>query len=110
MPTCQFIRTLIAARLAADVCNVPTVLVARTDAFGAKLLTSDIDERDREFVSRRENRRGYFRVNPSLDSAIARGLAYAPYADLIWFETSQPSIKEAQIFMKRFMQNIQISF
>jgi isocitrate lyase len=98
VPTSQFIRTLSAARLAADVCDVPTVLVARTDALSATLLTSDVDERDHEFLSGGRTAEGYFRVEGGLESAIARGLAYAPYADLIWCETSTPDLGEAREF------------
>ena len=98
VPTSQFIRTLAAARLAADVCDVPTVLVARTDALSATLVTSDVDERDHEFLSGERTPEGYFRVEGGLESAIARGLAYAPYADLIWCETSTPDLGEAREF------------
>lgn len=98
VPTAQFIKTLTAARLAADVLGVPTVLVARTDAFSAKLLTSDIDERDRLFMSGERTAEGFHRVSSGVDAAIARGLAYAPYADLIWWETSKPDLAEAQAF------------
>ena len=98
VPTSQFIRTLSAARLAADVCDVPTVLVARTDALSATLLTSDVDERDHEFITGERTPEGYFRVEGSIESAIARGLAYAPYADLIWCETSTPDLGEAREF------------
>jgi isocitrate lyase len=98
VPTQQFIRTLTAARLAADVCDVPTLIVARTDSLSANLLTSDVDERDRQFVTGERTREGYFVVESGLDSAIARGLAYAPYADLIWFETSTPDLGEAREF------------
>ena len=98
VPTSQFIRTLSAARLAADVCDVPAVIVARTDALSATLLTSDVDERDHEFVNGERTPEGYFRVEGGLDSAIARGLAYAPYADLIWCETSTPDLGEAREF------------
>jgi isocitrate lyase len=98
VPTQQFIRTLVAARLAADVCGVPTVLIARTDANAAKLLTSDIDDRDKEFVTGERTAEGFFRVRSGLESAIARGLAYAPYADLVWCETSTPDLKEAKRF------------
>jgi isocitrate lyase len=98
VPTSQFIRTLIAARLAADVLDVPTVLVARTDALSATLLTSDVDETDAEFITGERTPEGFFRVRPGLDAAIARSLAYAPYADLIWFETSTPDIGEAREF------------
>jgi isocitrate lyase len=98
VPTSQFIRTLVAARLAADVCDVPTVLVARTDALSATLLTSDVDERDHAFITGERTPEGYFRVEGTLESAIARGLAYAPYADLIWCETSTPDLGEAREF------------
>jgi isocitrate lyase len=98
VPTSQFIRTLAAARLAADVCGVPTILVARTDAQSATLLTSDVDERDHAFLTGERTPEGYFRVEGGLESAIARGLAYAPYADLIWCETSTPDLEEARTF------------
>src|SRR5687768_4023142 len=98
VPTSQFERTLIAARLAADVLGVPAVLVARTDADSAALLTSDVDERDRPFLTGERTAEGYFRVHSGLDAAIARGLAYAPYADLIWCETSTPDLDEARRF------------
>jgi isocitrate/methylisocitrate lyase len=98
VPTSQFVRTLTAARLAADVCDVPTILVARTDALSATLITSDVDERDHEFLTGERTPEGYFFVQPGLESSIARGLAYAPYADLIWFETSTPDMQEAADF------------
>ena len=98
IPTSAFVRTLVAARLAADVLDVPTVLVARTDADSAKLLTSDIDPQDRKFCTGERTPEGFFRVNAGVKSAIARGLAYAPYADLIWCETSTPDLKEAKEF------------
>jgi isocitrate lyase len=98
VPTSQFLRTLAAARLAADVCGVPTVLVARTDALSATLLTSDIDEADAEFVTGERTPEGFFRIHAGLESAVARALAYAPYADLIWFETSTPDLGEAREF------------
>ncbi len=98
VPTGQFIRILNAARLAADVLDVPTLLIARTDALNATLLTSDIDERDRPFLTGERTREGYFVVRGGLESAIARSLAYAPYADLLWFETSRPDLEEAQRF------------
>jgi isocitrate lyase len=101
VPTAQFVRTLAAARLAADVCGVPTILVARTDALSATLLTSDVDERDHEFISGERTPEGYFRVEGGIESAIARGLAYAPYADLIWCETSTPDLGEAREFAER---------
>jgi len=98
VPTSQFVRTLNAARLAADVLDVSTVLVARTDALSAALLTSDIDEYDRDFVTGDRTAEGFFRVRDGIDAAISRGLAYAPYADLIWFETSTPDMGEAREF------------
>ena len=98
VPTSQFVRTLNAARLAADVLDVPTILVARTDALSAALLTSDIDEYDREFVTGERTAEGFFRIRDGLDAAISRGLAYAPYADLVWFETSTPDLGEAREF------------
>ena len=98
VPTAQHIRTLVAARLAADVLDVPTVIIARTDALSATLLTSDIDERDRPYTSGNRTTEGYYRVSGGIKSAIARGVAYAPYADLIWCETSTPDLKEAKQF------------
>jgi isocitrate lyase len=98
VPTGQFVRSLVAARLAADVMGVPTLLIARTDANSAKLLTSDVDPRDREFVTGERTPEGFFRIRGGLDCAIARGLAYAPYADLIWCETSTPDLAEARRF------------
>src|SRR5213592_3464314 len=95
VPTAQFVRTLNAARLAADVLGVPSVVVARTDALSAALLTSDADEHDREFVTGERTAEGFYRVRDGIDAAISRGLAYAPYADLIWFETSTPDLAEA---------------
>ncbi|HJS56849.1 MAG TPA: isocitrate lyase [Vicinamibacteria bacterium] len=99
VPTGQFIRTLVAARLAADVMGVPTVLVARTDAQSAKLLLSDADPRDHEFIERGgRTAEGFFRMRGGLDCAIARALAYAPYADLLWCETSTPDLADARRF------------
>jgi isocitrate lyase len=98
IPTAAFIRTLNAARLAADVLDVPTLLVARTDARSATLLTSDVDERDRRFTTGGRTAEGYFVVRSGLDAAIARALAYAPYADLLWCETSTPDLDEARAF------------
>jgi isocitrate lyase len=98
IPTSHFIRTLVAARLAADVCGVPALVVARTDANSAKLLTSDVDPRDRAFCTGPRTAEGYFRITGGLDMAIARGLAYAPYADLLWCETSTPDLDEARRF------------
>jgi isocitrate lyase len=100
VPTAQFVRTLNAARLAADVLDVPTVLVARTDALSAALLTSDIDEYDRDFVTGERTGEGFYRVRDGIDAAISRGLAYAPYADLVWFETSTPDLGEARDFAR----------
>ncbi len=98
VPTSQFIRTLNAARLAADVLDVPTVLFARTDAEAATLLTSDVDPRDREFTTGERTDEGYFHVRSGLEAAIARALAYAPYADLLWCETKKPDLVEARRF------------
>jgi len=98
VPTSAFIRTLNAARLAADVCDVPTVLIARTDADAAGLITSDVDERDHAFLTGERTPEGFFVTRPGIEQAIARGLAYAPYADLIWCETSHPSLDEARRF------------
>ena len=98
VPTAQFIRTLNAARLASDVCDVPSILVARTDCLGATLLTSDIDERDREFTTGERTPEGYFAVRSGMEPTIARALAYAPYADLLWFETAKPDLDEARAF------------
>jgi isocitrate lyase len=96
--TGQFVRTLTAARLAADVGGVPTLLVARTDALDAVLLTSDVDERDQEFLTGERTAEGYFRVRNGLEAVVARCWAYAPYADLLWFETSKPDLGEAARF------------
>jgi isocitrate lyase len=98
VPTSQFVRTLNSARLAADVLDVPTVLVARTDALSANLLTSDVDDSDRVFATGERTAEGFFRVNDGIEAAIARGLAYAPYADLLWCETSTPDMGEAREF------------
>ena len=98
VPTSQFIRTLIGARLAADVLDIPTVIVARTDALSATLLTSDIDPRDREFIYGERTGEGYYRVKDGLEPVIARALAYAQYADVLWFETSKPDLEEAAAF------------
>src|SRR5438128_7175198 len=98
VPTSEFITKLVAARLAADVCGVETVLIARTDANSATLLTSDSDEYDRRFLTGERTAEGFFRVRDGVDAAIARALAYAPYADLLWFETSKPDLAEATKF------------
>jgi len=98
VPTGQFIRTLQAARLAADVAGVPTVLIARTDALAATLLTSDVDERDRPFLTGERTAEGYFRVRAGLEAPIARAIAYAAYADLLWCETSTPDLDQARRF------------
>jgi isocitrate lyase len=100
VPTQEAINKLTAARLAADVCNVPTVVIARTDAEGANLLTSDVDERDRPFIDAAKGRtsEGFFAVKAGLQAAIARGRAYAPYADLLWCETAKPDLEEAREF------------
>jgi len=98
VPTSEAVGKLAAARLAADVCNVPTFVVARTDADAANLLTSDIDEYDAPFITGERTSEGFFRVNAGLDQAIARGLAYAPLADLVWCETSVPDLEMAKKF------------
>jgi isocitrate lyase len=101
VPTQQHIRTLNAARLAADVCGVPTLIVARTDSLGANLLTSDVDPRDQEFSTGERSPEGFYYVRPGMDIALARALAYAPYADLIWCETSTPDLDEARSFAEQ---------
>lgn len=98
VPTQEAVAKLTAARLAADILGVPTVLLARTDALGATLLTSDVDPRDQKFLTGKRTPEGFFRVRASLDQAIARGLAYAPYADMLWFENSKPDLDEARRF------------
>ena len=106
VPTQEAINKLIAARLAADVCGVPTVLVARTDADAADLLTSDIDERDHKFVTGERTSEGFFQVKCGVEQGIDRGLSYAPYADLIWMETSNPDLDYA----RRFAEGIHAKF
>ena len=98
VPTGQFIRTLLAARLAADMLGVPTLVIARTDADAATLLTSDADERDHDFLTGERSPEGFYYVRAGIEAAIARGLAYAPYADLVWMETSTPDLGEAREF------------
>ena len=98
VPTSQMVRVLSAARLASDVLDVPTVIFARTDADAATLLTSDIDERDHPFLTGERTPEGYYRVRPGLDASIARALAYAPYADVLWCETKTPDLDEARTF------------
>ncbi|WP_139192859.1 isocitrate lyase [Anaerobacillus arseniciselenatis] len=98
IPTQTAIRNLTAARLAADVSGVPTLIIARTDADAADLITSDVDPYDHEFITGERTPEGFYRTKPGIDQAISRGLAYAPYADLIWCETSKPSLEEAKAF------------
>jgi isocitrate lyase len=98
VPTKQFERTLTAARLAADVADVPTLVIARTDALSASLLTSDVDERDRRYLTGERTAEGFFRVRDGMEAAVARGLAYAPFADILWCETSTPDLDEARTF------------
>ncbi len=98
VPTSQHVRTLKAARIAADVAAVPTLVIARTDSLGATLLTSDVDDADRPFVTGERTAEGFFHVRNGIDAAIARGVAYAPYSDLIWCETSTPDLDEAELF------------
>src|SRR2546423_53009 len=106
VPTLTAISHLLAARLAADVSNVPTLIVARTDANGAAFLTNNVDERDHAFLTGERTREGFYRVRAGLDQAIARGLSYAPYADMIWCETSEPNLSEAQ----RFAESVKDKF
>src|SRR2546423_546509 len=106
VPASSFIRTLTAARLAADVCNVPTILVARTDACSATLLTSDIDERDQPFLTGERTSEGFYMIRNGIELAIARAIAYAPYADLLWMETSTQDIDEA----RRFAEGVHAKF
>lgn len=98
VPTAQFLRTLNSARLAADVMGVPTLIMARTDAEAAQLITSDIDEYDAPFITGERTSEGFYRLKGGIEAAIARGIAYAPYADLIWCETSKPDLAEARKF------------
>jgi isocitrate lyase len=98
IPTQQAVRNLVAARFAADVMGVPTLVIARTDANAANLLTSDVDDRDKAFCTGERTVEGFYRVKPGLDQAISRGLAYAQYADMVWCETAEPSLEEAQRF------------
>ena len=98
LPTRESVQKLIAARLAADVCGVPTILVARTDALAARLLTSDVDPRDRRFVTGARTTEGFYEVRSGMEQAVSRGLAYAPFADLLWCETSTPDLGEAREF------------
>jgi len=102
IPTQQAIKHLLAARLAADICDVPTILLARTDANAANLLTSDVDERDKPFITGERTVEGFYRVRAGIDHAIARAVSYAPYADLLWCETSEPNLSEA----KRFAEGV----
>lgn len=106
VPTGEAIQKLIAARLAADVCGTPTVIIARTDANSATLLTSDIDERDHPFLTDARTAEGYFTVRNGLESAIQRAISYAPYSDMLWCETSEPNLKEA----RRFAEGVYASF
>jgi isocitrate lyase len=101
VPTSQFIRTLVAARFAADVMGTPTLLMARTDAESANLITSDVDPRDQQFVTGERTPEGFYKIRHGLESAIERGLSYAPYADLLWFETATPNIEEAREFSEK---------
>jgi len=98
LPTQESVQKLTAARFAADVQGVPTLLIARTDALAADLLTSDVDPRDQQFVTGERTVEGFYRVRPGMDQALSRAQAYAPYVDLVWFETSKPDLKEAQVF------------
>jgi isocitrate lyase len=106
VPTQQAVRHLVAARLAADVLEVPTIVIARTDASAAKLITSDVDPADHPFITGERTAEGFFVTRSGMDACIARGLAYAPYADLVWMETSEPNLDEAQ----RFAESIRSAF
>lgn len=106
VPTATAIRNLIAARLAADISDVPTILIARTDAGSAALLTSDVDQRDHEFLTGKRTSEGFFHLRAGIEQAIARALSYAPFADMLWFETSKPDIDEA----KKFAEGIHAKF
>ena len=105
IPTQHAVLHLIAARLATDICDVPTVLIARTDAHAADLLTSDVDERDQPFLTGERTAEGFFRVRSGIDQAIARAVAYAPYVDLVWCETSEPNLSEARQFAEGVHQH-----
>src|SRR5947209_8626407 len=98
VPTHQFVKTLIAARLAADVVGVPTYLIARTDAMGARLLSNDADRRDLPYITGERTPEGFYRIKPGLEAAIARGISYASYADILWCETPTPDLDEARRF------------
>jgi isocitrate lyase len=102
IPTQHAIKHLVAARLAADICDVPTILLARTDANAANLLTSDVDERDKPFITGERSAEGFYRVRAGIDQAIARAVSYAPYVDMLWCETSEPKLSEA----KRFAEGV----
>jgi isocitrate lyase len=106
VPTMEFIQKLVAARLASDIMGVPTIIIARTDANGAHLITSDIDPSDQPFLTGERTVEGYYKMRGGLDAAIARGLSYAPYADMIWCETSSPNLEEA----KKFAEGIHAKF
>ncbi len=105
VPTQEAINKLIAARLAADVSNVPTLLIARTDANAADLLTSDVDGRDKEFVTGERTSEGFYKTKAGINQAVSRGLAYAPYSDLLWCETAKPNLEEAKIFAEAIKKN-----
>ncbi|WP_022884505.1 isocitrate lyase [Glaciibacter superstes] len=105
VPTGQHIRTLNAARLAADVAGVPSLVIARTDSLAATLITSDIDERDREFLTGERTAEGFYEVRNGIEPVIARGLAYAPYADLLWVESAEPDLELARAFADRIHQD-----
>jgi len=106
VPTREAVSKLIAARLAADVLGVPTVLIARTDAEAADLITSDIDDNDKPFCTGERTVEGFFRTKPGLEQAVSRGLAYAPYADMIWCETGKPDL----VYAKKFAEAIHAKF
>ena len=106
IPTSEAIKKLVAARLAADICGVPTLLIGRTDANSATLLANDIDERDRVFVTGKRTAEGFYTVRHGIEPAIGRALAYAPYVDILWCETSEPNLEEA----RRFAEAVHVSY
>ena len=104
IPSAEFVKKLIAARLAADVCSVPTLIIARTDALSAKYIANDIDPQDAPFISRERTLEGFYKMKGGLEAVIARSLIYAPYADLVWFETSSPDLEQAQTFAQAILK------
>src|SRR5215216_6918195 len=106
IPTTQAVRNLVSARLAADVMGVPTVIIARTDADAASLITSDVDPVDHEFLTGERTMEGFYGVNAGIEQAISRGLSYAPYADVVWCETSEPNLEQARVFAEAIHEKV----